>query len=53
MAFRDGVLVFEQPGALPGPALDQLIEAVGGLDMADVHRQVAQAERNRSAGVVS
>jgi thioredoxin 1 len=53
MAFRDGVLVFEQPGALPGPALEQLIEAVGGLDMADVHRQVAQAERNRSAGVVS
>jgi thioredoxin 1 len=53
MAFRDGVLVFEQPGALPGPALDQLIEAVGGLDMADVHREVAEAERIRSAGVAS
>ncbi len=53
MAFREGVLVFEQPGALPGPALDQLIEAVGALDMADVHRQVAEAEQTQSAGVVA
>jgi thioredoxin len=53
MAFRDGVLVFEQPGALPGPALDQLIEAVGALDMTDVHRQVAEAERARSTEAVS
>ena len=53
MAFRDGVLVFEQPGALPGPALDQLIEAVGALDMTDVHRQIAQAEQTRSAEAVS
>jgi len=42
MAFREGVLVFSQPGALPPPALDQLIEAVRALDMADVHRQVAR-----------
>jgi thioredoxin 1 len=47
MAFRDGVMVFQQPGALPGPSLEQLIEAVGALDMADVHRQVADAERAR------
>jgi thioredoxin 1 len=53
MAFREGVLVFEQPGALPSPALEQLIEAVGALDMADVHRKVAEAERTRSAGAVS
>ena len=39
MAFREGVLVFEQPGALPGPALDQLISAVHDLDMTDVHRK--------------
>lgn len=44
MAFREGVLVFSQPGALPAPALDQLIEAVRGLDMADVHRQVAEQQ---------
>ena len=43
MAFRDGVLVFSQPGALPAPALEQVIEGVRGLDMDDVHRQVAAA----------
>ena len=40
MAFREGILVFAQPGALPAPALEQLITAVRGLDMADVRRQV-------------
>ena len=43
MAFRDGVAVFQQPGALPGSALDQLIEAVDALDMEDVRRRVAEA----------
>ena len=42
MAFREGVLVFAQPGALPAPALEQVIDAVRGLDMAEVHRQIAQ-----------
>jgi thioredoxin len=42
MAFRDGVLVFAQPGALPAAALAQVIEAVRGLDMADVQRRVAE-----------
>ena len=41
MAFREGVLVFNQAGALPGPALQQVIDAVKGLDMAEVHKQVA------------
>ena len=41
MAFRDGVLVFSQPGALPAPALSQVIDAVRGLDMDDVHKQIA------------
>ena len=41
MAFRDGVLVFSQPGALPAPALTQVIDAVRGLDMDDVHAQIA------------
>jgi thioredoxin 1 len=40
MAFRDGVLVFSQPGALPEKALEQVIEAVRGLDMDDVRRQL-------------
>lgn len=41
MAFRDGILVFSQAGALPGPALEQLIDAVEGLDMDDVRAQIA------------
>ena len=42
MAFRDGILVFAQPGALPAPALEQVIAAVKDLDMDDVRRQVAE-----------
>lgn len=41
MAFREGVLVFSQPGALPGSALEEIIEGVKGLDMTEVHAQVA------------
>ena len=41
MAFREGVLVFSQPGALPAPALEQVIEAVKALDMEQVHAKVA------------
>lgn len=41
MAFREGVLVFSQPGALPPKALDELIDAVRDLDMAEVHATVA------------
>ncbi|MDJ0333840.1 MAG: thioredoxin [Rhodoglobus sp.] len=44
MAFRDGVLVFSQPGALPAPALDQVIAAVRALDMDDVHKKVAEQQ---------
>lgn len=41
MIFRDGILLFSQPGALPGPALDDLISQVRALDMDDVRRQLA------------
>jgi thioredoxin 1 len=41
MAFRGGILVFAQPGALPAPALEQVITAVKDLDMDDVRAQVA------------
>jgi thioredoxin 1 len=46
MAFRDGVLVFAQPGALPSAALEQLVQAVRGLDMEEVRVGLAgpQAE---------
>jgi thioredoxin 1 len=45
MAFREGVLVYSQPGALPPQALDQLIGAVRELDMDEVHAAVA-AQQN-------
>ena len=41
MVFRENVLVYAEPGALPAPALEQLISAVQGLDMDDVHAQIA------------
>jgi len=43
MAFREYVLVFSQPGALPASALDEVIAAVRDLDMAEVHQSVAAA----------
>jgi thioredoxin 1 len=48
MAFRDGILVFRQAGALPAPALEELITAVRGLDMDDVRRQVAEHEAQQA-----
>ena len=48
MAFREKVLVFSQPGALPPAALEQVIEAVKGLDMEDVHKKVAEAQAKGS-----
>ncbi|WP_425954636.1 thioredoxin [Xylanimonas sp. McL0601] len=42
MAFREGVLVFNQAGALPAPALQQVVDAVKGLDMAEVHKAIAE-----------
>ena len=41
MAFREGILVFAQPGALPAQGLEQVIEGVKGLDMEDVRAQLA------------
>lgn len=49
MAFRDGILVFSQPGALPAAALAEVITAVRGLDMDDVRRQIAQQATATSA----
>jgi len=42
MAFRDRVLVFSQPGALPQHALADLVAQVKALDMAEVHKQIAE-----------
>ena len=43
MAFRDGILVFSQPGALPGPVLEDLITQVRGLDMDEVRAAIAES----------
>ena len=42
MAFRDGILVFSQPGALPAPALEKVLKAVRELDMDEVRAKVAE-----------
>ena len=47
MAFKDGSLVFSQPGALPSAALEQLIAGVEELDVEQARREAAA--RNRSA----
>ncbi len=50
MAFRDGILVFAQPGALPAPALESLLTQVKELDMDDVRAKVAEHEETQAAG---
>ena len=49
MAFRDGILVVSQPGALAAPQLEQVITAVEGLDMDDVRRQIAEQNAAQDA----
>jgi thioredoxin 1 len=49
MAFRDGVMVFRQPGALPAHALEQLIKGVEGLDMDEVRCEIAASETNNGS----
>ncbi|MCU1464568.1 MAG: Thioredoxin [Actinomycetia bacterium] len=44
MIFRENVLIFSQPGALPAEALENLIEQVRALDMVEVHKAVAEHE---------
>jgi thioredoxin 1 len=44
MAFRDGVLLFSQPGALPAASLEQLITSIREVDMVEVHKQIAEQE---------
>jgi thioredoxin 1 len=50
MAFREGILVFSQPGALPAAALEQVITAVKELDMDDVRRQLEAQSAGEKAG---
>ena len=52
MAFRDKILVFSQPGALPAAALQQVIDGVKGLDMDEVRAEIAQQEQAAGQGQV-
>lgn len=47
MAFREGIIVFSQPGMLRGPQLDSLISSIRTLDMDDVRAQVEQKAATR------
>jgi hypothetical protein len=49
MIFRDGILLFSQAGALPAPALNELIDKVQGLNMADVHAEIAKQQSDPEA----
>ena len=44
MAFRDGILLYKEAGALPKDALNQLVDQVKGLDMDDIRRQIAEQQ---------
>ncbi|KQQ11211.1 thioredoxin [Rathayibacter sp. Leaf296] len=49
VVYRDGIPLMAQPGALPAPALDNLIEQVRGLDMVEVRRQYDEAKAAQEA----
>ena len=51
MAFRDGVLLFAQPGAMPGEVLDELISKVKEVDMDEVRKKIADLEAEEGAAV--
>jgi thioredoxin 1 len=44
MVFRDGILLFAQPGALPGKVLDDLVKKIRAIDMDEVRREIAKHE---------
>lgn len=48
MAFRDGILLYSQAGALPKKSLEELITKVREVDMDDVRRQITEQEKQAS-----
>ena len=49
MVFREKVILFQQAGALPGQALEQVIAQAKALDMSKVHAEVAAQQANQTA----
>ena len=50
MVFREKVILFQQAGALPGNALEQVITQAKAIDMAKVHAEVANQQTAQAAG---
>ena len=50
MVFRQGILLLRQAGALPGSALDEIVEKVKGLDMDDIRKQIAEHDQAHAEG---
>lgn len=49
MAFRDGILLYAQPGALPSATLEELINKIKGLDMDEVRSRLAELTEKQGA----
>jgi thioredoxin reductase (NADPH) len=49
MAFRDGIMVYSQPGAMPAAAFEELITKVKELDMDEVRATIAARKDAASA----
>ena len=47
MAFRDGILVYREAGALPAPQLEELIKAVSALDMEAIKKEISEQDENK------
>lgn len=50
VAFRDNILIFEQSGAMPGAALEDLISKIEALDMDEVRKAIAEKEAEAHGG---
>lgn len=49
MIFREKVIIYSQPGSLPASAFDELIAKVRELDMAQVHKEIAEEQQAAQA----
>ena len=49
MVFREKVIVFSQPGALPRPAFEQVVQKSQDLDMSKVHAEVSSQDQQSAA----
>ena len=48
MIFREQIIIFTQPGSMPGHALEEVIQQAQALDMAEVHKQIAEEAKQQA-----